>query len=37
MNNDDNQGRESEETDNLAEYLEYLARMIPTTLPEWMD
>jgi hypothetical protein len=27
----------SEETDNLEEYLEYLTRMIPTTLPEWMD
>jgi hypothetical protein len=27
----------SEEMDNLEEYLEYLTRMTPTTLPEWMD
>jgi hypothetical protein len=25
------------EPENLAEYLEYLARVIPTTMPEWMD
>jgi hypothetical protein len=24
-------------TDDLAEYLEYLARITPTTLPEWID
>ena len=23
--------------DNLEEYLEYLSRITPTTLPEWMD
>jgi hypothetical protein len=33
MNKEEN----SEEIDNLAEYLEYLTRMTPTTLPEWMD
>jgi hypothetical protein len=27
----------SKEMDNLEEYLEYLTRMTPTTLPEWMD
>jgi hypothetical protein len=26
-----------EEADDLAEYLEYLNRITPTTLPEWMD
>jgi hypothetical protein len=29
--------KESEEIDDLAEYLECLARMTPTTMPEWMD
>jgi hypothetical protein len=29
--------KESEKMDDLAEYLEYLARMTPTTMPEWMD
>jgi hypothetical protein len=24
-------------TDNLAEYLEYLTRITPTTLPEWAE
>ena len=26
-----------ENADNFSEYLEYLARITPTTLPEWMD
>ena len=26
-----------ESIENLAEYLEYLSRVTPTTLPEWMD
>ena len=32
-----NEEENFEEIDNLAEYLEYLTRMTPTTLPEWMD
>ena len=26
-----------ESMENFAEYLEYLSRITPTTLPEWMD
>jgi hypothetical protein len=29
--------KESEEIDGLGKYLEYLARITPTTMPEWMD
>jgi hypothetical protein len=32
-----NEEENFEEVDNLAEYLEYLTRITPTTLPEWMD
>jgi hypothetical protein len=32
-----NEENENLEGDELVEYLEYLTRMVPTTLPEWMD
>ena len=27
----------NDEAENLAEYLEYLVRVTPTTMPEWMN
>ena len=28
---------ENNSEDNLEDYLEYLARVTPTTMPEWID
>jgi hypothetical protein len=32
-----NNNSENEAVDNLEEYLEYLSRTTPTTMPEWMN
>ena len=37
MKNDNSENLNCESMDDFAEYLEYLSRITPTTLPEWMD
>jgi hypothetical protein len=36
MNKKD-ENKKYDDLDDFSEYLEYLARVTPTTLPEWMD
>lgn len=37
MKEENFQQSSSEFEDNFEKYLEYLSRIMPTTLPEWMD